>query len=412
MGKTVENGKLLRVSPSCINAFDSTTSFGCERRWWFKYVKGLEEPTTGNQKLGTELHAIIENHLKGMLEEVGDSQAAGLFLHGVAMVEDIRLRGIKEIEAEVNSSIAGVPLIGYCDVVTETGIVDWKTTSDFRRYAKTPEQLQKDTQMLLYARHFHPDRPLVALSHGYFQTKGRHVEEVATEISKRDLDAHVENIIIPLVEKMKVAAALDSHEKLPKSPEKCSRCPFRSACEKEAIMGFFSKMKQATPVVETTPAPVVPPDAPPQVEAKRDTQPMPTPEANNPEQKFAPPPVPQPAPAPVPQAPVPAPRRGPGRPPGSKNKPKFEVPQPPTMSTQAATPVIQVRDTGVFEVTEITVTEGITINLGNYNSARCDVTLKARVGSLTPEQAHEALTAKIRELLERQASQYEAAAGK
>ena len=50
-------------------------------------------------------------------------------------------------------------------MVTEDGIIDWKTSSDIRRYGKTPADLAKDTQMILYAQAEHADRLTVKLAH-------------------------------------------------------------------------------------------------------------------------------------------------------------------------------------------------------------------------------------------------------
>lgn len=431
MSSTVQNGEILRLSPSMINAFDSSTSFGCERRWWLKYVDGQKEPTTSNQALGTELHAIIEAHLLGTSQPV-EGQAAGLFLHGVSMVERVKNYGVRAVEATVDAVLDGIPLIGYCDVVLDNGIYDWKTTSDFKKYAKSPRELQTDTQMLLYARYFHPTREEVLLGHGYFQTKGRHVEAVETTITKKALDAHVENVIIPLVRKMKVAAKAGSHKDLPASPEKCRRCPFNQQCPTEgsaAMSSFFASLKKQSPAA-VTPAPVVPPDAPPQVEAKAEEkfEPVPPPKRKLIIKDVEP--VPPPAPAPVevvvPEVvalpaepstpPAEPPKRGPGRPKGSKNKPKFHDPAPSPAESLTGVVMDPITATAIKALDEnkpgvvvlVTVRHGVTINLGNYNSARVDVEMSGP--SCGDEvKAREALSAKVMAALEVEASKYEAA---
>ena len=63
MSKSVENGTIRILSPSMINKFDASAPFGCERRWWYRYVKGLDEPQIGNQQLGERVHALIESFL-------------------------------------------------------------------------------------------------------------------------------------------------------------------------------------------------------------------------------------------------------------------------------------------------------------------------------------------------------------
>lgn len=265
MGKSVENGVLKSISPSSINKFDASAPFGCQRRWWYRYVQGLDEPQSGNQFLGESLHALIEARLTQ--QEVNmqtDPEANGLYLAGEAMIEEVAKRRILAVEASVlGYSLAGVKVQGYCDVVTSDGIIDWKTSSDIRRYGKTAEDLATDTQMVMYARAFHPDREWVKLAHGQFQTKGnKRTNFVEVAVEQIDLALHEGNVIIPLVEEMKKAAALDDVSKLPRNEKSCFNCAYRSHCptqEGNTIMSFFMKLGATK---SETPAPVLPPDAP------------------------------------------------------------------------------------------------------------------------------------------------------
>ena len=131
------------------------------------------------------------------------------------------------------------------------------------------------------------------------------------------------------------------------------------------------------PVAVAAPAaPVLPPDAP----------------ASKPELASK---APE-APAAV-EAPPPAPKRGPGRPPGSPNKPKTaEVVSVPSAPVAPSMTVI-----------EVTLSHGMTINLGDYNSARVDVTMRAALsGGMDEKAAREALHAKVIEALDAEASEY------
>jgi hypothetical protein len=97
--------------------------------------------------------------------------------------------------------------------------------------------------------------------------------------------------------------------------------------------------------------------------------------------------------APAEEAPPPAPKRGPGRPPGSPNKPKVGT------LLDAAPPSMV--------ITEITLSHGMTINLGKFNSARVDVTLKASLsGGMDEKTAREQLHAKVIEALDKEAEEY------
>lgn len=279
MGKSVESGVLKSISPSSINKFDASAPFGCQRRWWYRYVQGLDEPQSGNQFLGESLHALIEARLTEQeINMQTDPEANGLYLAGETMIEDVAKRRIVAVEASVlGYSLAGVKVQGYCDVVTEDGIIDWKTSSDIKRYGKTAEDLAVDTQMVMYARAFHPDLPSVKLAHGQFQTKGnKRTNWVECEVTSEALASHESKVIIPLVEEMKKAAALDDVSKLPRNEKSCFNCAYKSHCptqEGNTIMSFFKKLPQNTGIpvssalvdagdMAVKSAPILPPDAP------------------------------------------------------------------------------------------------------------------------------------------------------
>jgi hypothetical protein len=58
-------------------------------------------------------------------------------------------------------------------------------------------------------------------------------------------------------------------------------------------------------------------------------------------------------------------------------------------------------------VTEITLSHGMTINLGKFNSARVDVTLKASLsGGMDEKAAREQLHARVIEALDKEAEEY------
>jgi hypothetical protein len=124
------------------------------------------------------------------------------------------------------------------------------------------------------------------------------------------------------------------------------------------------------PAPAPVPTGVVPPDAPKVSRVKamiKDLEPQP----EQPLQAVPPPAeAANPAPA-VPTPPPPPPveqgaRRGPGRPPGSKNRPKPVEPGtfPPAQE---------------LRITKATYSQGFTLNLGNFNSTRVDASAEAQV---------------------------------
>ena len=386
----IVDGKLLECSPSMLNAFDQSTRFGCERRGRFKYIDGLPEPQSGNAALGESLHELIEHRLRTGNDPEGESEAHGIYLAGKHMIEEVAARKILGVEIALDPFyIEGVKVKGYIDVLHENGIVDWKTTSDIRRYGKTAEQLAWDTQMVLYG--LSTDLPRVQLAHGQFQTRGaKRTEFVEVEVTRDHLDSHLEKVIIPLVERIKFIAG-DPESARPDFT-KCFNCPFRAKCPTvsgDQIVSFFAKYNQATTTATPPPAqaqPILPPDAPksdPALAAE-------PPKTKEKERLLVVKEEPKPEPEPVveepkaEESPVPPPKRG--RPKGSKNKPKESEGAASTPSPSG------------FTVTKVSVTRGFTLNLGNFNSARMDITLEAEGEDF--EATYAALYAEIQKRLD------------
>lgn len=443
---------LLKLSASSIDAFDSDTTWGCNRSWWLKYIAGEKTPPSDSMQLGTYLHELVEADLmggslvppppdndfsdpgepeeEGRVQTALRKQAYGIYTHGAFMVDRIRSR-VRNIEASVDAILEGLPLVGYSDVVLHDGILDWKTSSDISRYAKTPAQLARNTQLLLYARFFHPVTPKLYLAHGYFQTKGRRAEIVETHISQQQMRDRVDGYVVDVVKKMKVAAQATSHLELEPQWDKCSRCFFRTRCPKDptAVSNFFKNLvsKQAAPAPAA--APQAAPAAPPSQTARTIIVPPDAAPAN-----ALPPPrpgVPAATAAQAAAAPPPAeqPKRGPGRPPGSKTKPRMLVVGPDSEPAPAVTapavgveparlqplgdnPAAQVAQRGatIVQVTEVAIGEKVHINLGNYNSAETWVEMKAQVSG-DVKSATAMLLAQVRAQLEEQAKVYEEMAG-
>lgn len=478
MSKNIVDGKLVEMSPSMIVQFDASTSFGCEQRGVFKYVMGLEDPPSGNQELGTNLHALAEERLVTGKTPSGEGEAFGLYLAGQAMIEQVAARKILKVEQPIPTFyISGVKVKGYNDVVTEDGIVDWKTSSDIRRYGKTSGQLAHDTAMVIYGKAEHPTLPTVKLAHGQFQTKGRkHTDFVEVEVTQQHLDAHIEKVIVPLVERMKELAA--HPDRAVRDFKKCFNCTFRPRCPTpgaETVMGFFTKVinketasVSAGSLLNDGSFAVKSPDAP---ESKPEL-------AAEPVAGFEPlPPKKRDLLAPVgkeemvaamekspaafkgetqsdrdataaleysqklkeeaerakakndEQSPSaiqhiyeknygPAPEkvsRKPGRPPGAKNKSKegVESPQAPAARMEVVQQGLadgkltedqarKLLEPAERQFESVTVNMGVTVNVGNFNSVRFDVSITSR------EHTYEEVYAEVKRRLDGEAAKYEA----
>lgn len=276
----VKDGKLLAISPSMLSAFSPDTPFGCPRKGWFKYVAGLEEPSTGKQELGTALHALIEQRLTTGKRPEGEGEAYGLYVAGEKMIEEVAARKITGVEVALPAFVlAGAKLKGFVDVIHDRGIVDWKTTTDLARYGKTAEQLRTDTQLILYARACHPLLEAVQIAHGQFQTRGaKRTNLVEVAVLQESIDKQIDKVIIPQVDRIKHIIKETEPGAVDPDLRKCAMCAFKTQCPREgsAIMSFFNKLKDSDKVVPQTAAQtvdalqksldivqsVLPPDAP------------------------------------------------------------------------------------------------------------------------------------------------------
>lgn len=369
---SIIDGKLVRASPSSINKFDSSTTWGCERKWWFRYVAGLDEPTTGNQSLGTEVHWVLEYALSPKdfqhlgLKPVSDA-AIELANEASSFITEISPK-VLHVEEAFTTSIAGVLVTGFCDVVTNDGIIDWKTSSNIRKYAKTEDELKRDTQMLIYANAFHPELSEVNITHGNFDTGKKLFEPRTVTITQREIKEHIVGYVTPLLNSMKLAVAVDVTA-LPKCPDKCFMCPFRAPCEEadtRKTMSLFNRMQvrvetteekaaEKQSMAETTDSiiSVLPPDAPKSDPALA-SDPLITPDARGRKtrkKKDAPPPVPL------------------------AKDPNEEAPAL-TEKQQATIQIGEALSKFAFE--SVLISRGATVNLGNYNSTKIDIAASAR----------------------------------
>lgn len=463
--KPIENGVVQVISPSMLDSFDASTPFGCERRGWFKYVAGLKEPQSDNMVLGEQLHSTLEKMLTG--QPVGEvpSIVETLVKQSASWIAGIEKR-IVGVEAPMPEgfTVQGIPVSprSRCDAVTdEPSIIDWKTTSDIEKYGKTPGQLAKNTQMLIYARAFHPTAEKVILRHGQFQTKGKPLFRVSeVTLDRKTLDSNFESITIPLVEKIRQVARETEARAVTANRNACRMCPHKGICpadKENPLMSIFAKFRQ-TPAAPTAPTsqPITPPDAPksdPALAAKpvEGFEPKPAtkhkfvdvdaPARESVLAQVAAAPVvmtseqmvkatdalepvksmtvaefavttvhpgkadmndPKPSPPPVGE------KRRPGRPPGSKNKPKdapVAAPAPisPAVTTGGAE-ILEPVNEDFLSLESVTVSYGLTLNMGDYNSARIDVSMTARCSDSMADAAYEALLGRVKAKVEAEVS--------
>jgi hypothetical protein len=424
----LEEGKKyeLIISPSQIESFDHSSPFGCERKWWFKSILKWPEPQTESQSLGDALHATIEHYLGARPEAPNNPRAWELFKAGKHIVDDVKPE-VLAVEEWMKLELAGCLVRGRIDLLLGTHgvhtVLDWKTTSSIERYAKNPQSLKTNTQLVLYAQYVKRAKECgnpLTLSHVYFQTRGSiRAERVSTQVTHEGLDAHTNNVIVPIVERMKVAAKVTDVAKTRIDTAKCKFCSFQDRCPKDSLMPSLKELLASYKSPATTPTasepsaePVLPPDAPASVPAL----------AADPVPGFSPAveaPAAPPPPAPVAPSPAPVPaKRGPGRPRKLKIEDAPSVPPPaPAPPTPAVAAAYAPAPTSkpapapspvFFSIKRVTLSHGLTLNMGNFNSARVDLSMDAEVDR-DESAVLDALSQKIRERLNQELSLYQTA---
>lgn len=256
--------ELLYTSVSAITKFDSSQEGGCPRRWFYRYVERLPEPSTKAQEIGTQIHSQLEHYLKTGEDVLGKHARAGLQF----LPKPGRDLLIEEPFSPQRPLVAsGVPLTGFIDVVNPRGeyvtpegevmsdppgtveVVDHKTTSDLK-WAKAGKDLPKTVQMAGYAewasRAFSAKH--VRLSHIYYQTRGAFAaQKVSTLVPLATIKERWYEVE-STVEEMKTAAKADSAGELEANHSACTTfggCPFRNNCSSFQSQSPIERLKMS-----------------------------------------------------------------------------------------------------------------------------------------------------------------------
>jgi hypothetical protein len=283
--------KLAHVSASQIKTFRA-----CASRWHWEKVGNFTTPPTPAMLRGTRIHALLENYLvHGTPIPPGDegdiARTALPLLPGPGTVA----RENAEHVFNLGAGVLGVPARGVVDFIPQPGeLVDFKTSSDPKRYGLALEELQQDPQAQLYALQAYAGRP-VSFKHLYLKTGKPYGAHFGPEVTFDD-GAVVEGArsLADTVAKMVTTAAAPV-ESAPYDLSRCGDyggCPHRGRCASigrptaGGMSALFSAIQQETapmsanlmdllnahnaaaaPVPPPTPpaplsAPAVPPPAP------------------------------------------------------------------------------------------------------------------------------------------------------
>lgn len=433
-GKYVVDGQLVGASASAIESFDELNPFGCNRKYWFQAVAGLKWEGSEATKTGEAVHSQIEHYLLMKEDALGNIARPGLPIIN-SLIQKYPDYAIEQWIPD-GFNIGGVKIRGRLDFTARNegriiNITDWKTSSDVKKYAKTAYQLKKNTQLLIYRQYAEEagcDEKMT-LNHVYFQTKGRPYSTLReTTINSQELADGIGTIKNTLAEMKKVVKVLDSDEVKP-DKRKCHlntkiECPYAKHCTKGAtnMASLISKFLTTPSISAATPTPapspvvgVLPPDAPP---SRPELAADPVPGFSEP---VRPPPISAEAKAervpPPPETLVGAlqdrvhPASGPlvsSRPVKPRGRPKV------TKAVSAAADeverlvvtALQPAPEPAVKVLELTIGHTATINMGNYQSAKVEVTMRASVNG-DVETARKELTLSVQSALAREVEIYQ-----
>jgi CRISPR/Cas system-associated exonuclease Cas4 (RecB family) len=414
--------ELLKVSPTSLSSFDVDTAFGCKRKWWFKYVMGLREPQSPGAVKGDKVHKVLEALLTRPVEDTQEFDREALYIATSAgeYIEQMRKDGDWHIEVSLEEKklLPGCVLVGRIDALHSRSktIRDWKTMKSLQ-YAKPSMMLDQDLQMQLYAASVADEGEHINIEHINLTTERPYQSLRTFSVSTPEKRAVVLDKALALADGMRIYKTISDVNDTEPDRSKCRFCAFKDRCptgEKtvnllNTLLGTPAVTPAATPATAAPAPTVVVPTGilPPEVKKAKPFQAVPPPRSTPPMpkstkklviQETAPEPTtevlskPSAEPSTTdtstatapPAATDEAPKRGRGRPPGVKNKPKDE-------------PTTNIIDTAeaALTVTSISVTRGATVQVVQFEPMRIEITATANVSGLPLAEAVQELDSQV-----------------
>lgn len=198
------------TSVSSMNAFDPESDGGCPAKWYFRYIGKCKEPETASKQRGIDIAKRIEHYLKTG-QDVLDAKLERSALGFMPVPNRKDLLVEHEIDTGDHPLLArGITVVGAMDVgelgpntfasdgtkrlipAGHVEVLDWKSSSDFTQWGKTPAQLAYDRQLLGYGVWMldnHPElaRVGVMFSHGYIGTRRFEAEKRSVCVTAADI---------------------------------------------------------------------------------------------------------------------------------------------------------------------------------------------------------------------------------
>lgn len=237
----IELGPVLDANrvPRYTSVSQLQTAERCQRRWYYRYVEGIKFPPNKKQLLGIALHDEWHAHFtRG--EALGPLAMSGFELkptgNFTSETPTMWINKHRMIESLV--TVDGTPLVGYIDIMARKRVVDIKTTSD-EKWAKTPDQLAGDIQMIGYALHNwasnNSHRDPMEVAHWYFKTKGKPKSWIVESLVEPDRAIAEWARTTPIMQTIRAAAAIGPGraDDVPGNPHACGDfrgCDYRDRC--------------------------------------------------------------------------------------------------------------------------------------------------------------------------------------
>lgn len=299
---------MIEISPSALSTWNE-----CHRKFGFKYISKIPAPSGRGAELGTAIHKQIEQYMAGdALDFQANPQAAevaaGFIPHlPPSTVSEEKFKFLFPHGDEHPVWFTGrIDFYHYEPQFRVVLVGDFKSTKSIAKYAKTPEQLDRDPQAVIYSKQGllkFADAESVRLRWLYGQTQGaKRVLPVEHHFTPREVDDRMYEILPDARQMVYLRTVGTDPNELEPNYDACGNfggCPYQNVCKRDlkgiimsqsnAFADALKKIGQTVPSNFTSQA-VNPPegDLPPALDPKKvDTIPAPPPVEEKSSEKAA-----------------------------------------------------------------------------------------------------------------------------
>jgi hypothetical protein len=143
----------MKVAPTYVSATQISTYRLCPRKWGYRKLDGIKAPPNKYAAAGTAIHELIEAWLLHGTPIPVDTPHGKMVMPGLKHLPAPKTAEVeREVRLQMDDGIIYILKIDVHQPYDGSVIRIWdhKTTSDFK-WAKTPEKLAKDEQVVIYA---------------------------------------------------------------------------------------------------------------------------------------------------------------------------------------------------------------------------------------------------------------------